>query len=183
MPDGNSLFSGEVIERISPHSWSVRLVDGSLLVCTLSRSYVGCRIRDPEKYVPKVGEKVFVERSPYQVDRGRIVRYPRGRVVVSPVAQPAMRETPAVSATRKERDGAGRLSGTIVSGEIVTFGPGNRVTVRLSDGGEVEAVLALRRLQSRHGCLFGSPVGWRVAVQFREPAKPARVVEIESRAT
>ena len=183
MTDDNSLFPGEVIERITPHSWRVRLDDGSLVVCMLSRSYIGCRTRDPEKHVPKVGEMVFVERSPYPVDRGRIVRYPRGRIVVSPVAAADMSDVPAVSAARESRGGAGRMSAAIVRGEIVAFGPGNQATIRLSDGGEVEAVLALRRLQSRCGCLFGSPVGWRVAVQFREPPKPARVVEIESRTT
>jgi hypothetical protein len=72
------------------------------------------------------------------------------------------------------------MSGTIATGEIVRYGPGNRATVRLSDGGEIDAVLALRRLRTRYGCLFGDPVGWKVAVQLREHPKPARVVEIEA---
>lgn len=75
------------------------------------------------------------------------------------------------------------MSRTIVSGEIISFGPGNRATVRLSDGGVVDAVLAVRRLLSRHGCLFGNPVGWRVAVQLRARPKLARVVEIEAPTT
>lgn len=86
--DGDGPLSGEIVERISPHSWRVRLDDGSLLVCMLSRGYVGCRTRDPEKHVPKVGETVFVERSPYQAERGRIIRFPRGRIVESPRDRP-----------------------------------------------------------------------------------------------
>lgn len=87
MTDDNKLFPGEVIERMSPHSWRVLLDDGSPVVCMLSRSYLGCRIRDPEKRVPKVGETVFIERSPYQPDRGHIVRFPRGRIVQFPLGR------------------------------------------------------------------------------------------------
>jgi hypothetical protein len=76
-----------------------------------------------------------------------------------------------------------RVGASLASGEIVAFGPGNRAIVRLSDGREVEAVLALRRLRARHGCLFGNPVEWNVIVELQEDPKPARVVEIESQKT
>lgn len=81
MGDDKNPYPGTIVERVAPYSWRVRLDDGSVLVCYLSRSYIGCRVRDPEKYVPKVGEPVFVERSPSDRDRGRIVRLPPGRIV------------------------------------------------------------------------------------------------------
>ncbi len=74
---------GEVVERIGQaYTWRVRLDDGSVLVCYLSRSYIGCRVREPEKRVPKVGEKVLVMRTTIESDSGQIVRNRRGGITV-----------------------------------------------------------------------------------------------------
>jgi len=79
----NDPSPGEVVERIGQaYTWRVRLDDGSVLVCYLSRSYIGCRVREPEKRVPKVGEKVLVMRTTIESDSGQIVRNRRGGITV-----------------------------------------------------------------------------------------------------
>jgi hypothetical protein len=75
------------------------------------------------------------------------------------------------------------MSRMIASGEIIAFGPGYRAIVWLTDGTEVTAVLALRSLRARHGCLFGDLVGSRVTVELRDHPRPARVVKIEAQST
>jgi hypothetical protein len=67
--------SGEIVERVGrAYSWQVRLDDGSVLICYLSRSYIGCRVREPERRLPKVGDRVLVVRSPSESNTGLIVR-------------------------------------------------------------------------------------------------------------
>jgi translation initiation factor IF-1 len=83
MGDDNVPCAGEVVGRIGQtHTWRVRLDDGSVLVCHLSRSYIGCRVREPEKRLPRVGERVLVERSSVESDKGRIVSDRRDGITV-----------------------------------------------------------------------------------------------------
>jgi hypothetical protein len=54
-----------------------------------------------------------------------------------------------------------------VVGEILGHGSDFRqVCVRLQDGREVVVVLPKLR---KYGCLFGTMVGWRARVLFRQP--------------
>jgi hypothetical protein len=63
-----------------------------------------------------------------------------------------------------------------VTGEILAHGNDFRqVRVRLATGEEILAVLPNLR---KFGCLFGTLVGWKVRVAFRQPPKMPRVIEL-----
>lgn len=51
-----------------------------------------------------------------------------------------------------------------------------QVHVRLANGEEIVAVLPKLR---KFGCLFGTLVGWKVRVVFRQPPKMPRVIDLE----
>lgn len=83
MNDEWNPLPGEVVERLGrADRWRARLDDGSVLVCCLPRSYVGCRVGDPEKQMPEPGDRVLVERSPSDSDLGPVVRDPQRGITV-----------------------------------------------------------------------------------------------------
>lgn len=64
---GTTEFDGQVLENLPNAMFKVALVDGRVLLCTMS----GKMRLNHIKILP--GDKVKIEMTPYDVDRGRIV--------------------------------------------------------------------------------------------------------------
>lgn len=72
------------------------------------------------------------------------------------------------------------LTGKLERGVLLNVGPSRDCDVRFDDGREIRAVLAVHTLQKKHGCLFGSLVGWTVDVEVSANELPPRVVSLRS---
>ena len=64
---GTTEFDGQVLENLHNTMFKIQLADGRMILCTLS----GKMRMNHIKILP--GDKVKVEMTPYDVDRGRIV--------------------------------------------------------------------------------------------------------------
>jgi translation initiation factor IF-1 len=64
---GTTEFEGQVLENLPNAMFKIQLADGRILLCTMS----GKMRMNHIKILP--GDKVRVEMTPYDVDRGRIV--------------------------------------------------------------------------------------------------------------
>ena len=64
---GTTEFDGQVLENLPNTMFKIQLADGRMILCTLSWKMRMNHI----KILP--GDKVKVEMTPYDVDRGRIV--------------------------------------------------------------------------------------------------------------
>ena len=64
---GTTEFDGQVLENLPKTMFKIQLADGRMILCTLS----GKMRMNHIKILP--GDKVKVEMTPYDVDRGRIV--------------------------------------------------------------------------------------------------------------
>lgn len=63
-------------------------------------------------------------------------------------------------------------------GVLLSVGPHPECHVRLLDGRELKAVLAVHALQKKHGCLLGNFAGWTVDVEVFTDERPPRVVSL-----